>query len=113
LIFIKAQKSRYTSKEMATRPVLKIFISSTSIDLTDYRDNVRDAVAGLKNLPVMMETFSAKAGQPTQERMRAVAEADAIICIVAYRYGYVPRRELGGDGERSITWLEVDYTRKS
>jgi hypothetical protein len=36
------------------------------------------------------------------------AEADAVVCIVARRYGYVPPKELGGDGERSITWLEVD-----
>jgi hypothetical protein len=34
--------------------------------------------------------------------------ADAVICVVAHRYGYVPPVELGGDGERSITWLEVD-----
>jgi hypothetical protein len=36
------------------------------------------------------------------------AEADAVIYIVAHRYGYVPPPALGGDGERSITWLEVD-----
>src|SRR5262249_42581733 len=28
------------------------------------------------------------------------------IVLVAYRYGYVPTVELGGDGKRSITWLE-------
>ena len=26
------------------------------------------------------------------------AEADAVVCIVAHRYGYVPPVELGGDG---------------
>lgn len=54
-----------------------------------------------------METFSALGGQPAQECMRQAEEADAIICIVAHRYGYVPPVELGGDGESSITWLEV------
>jgi tetratricopeptide (TPR) repeat protein len=92
---------------MATRPVLKIFISSTAIDLTGYRDKVRDAVLALSDLPIAMETFSAMAGQPAEECMRLAAEADAVICIVAHRYGYVPPKELGGDGERSITWLEV------
>lgn len=93
---------------MATRPVLRIFISSTAIDLRDYRDKVRDAVLRLENLPIAMETFSAQSGQPASECMGMAAEADAVICIVAHRYGYVPPKELGGDGERSITWLEVD-----
>ena len=93
---------------MATRPVLRIFISSTAIDLTGYREKVRDAVLSLESLPIAMETFSALSGAPATECMRMAAEADAVVCIVAHRYGYVPPVELGGDGERSITWLEVD-----
>lgn len=101
----------YTSRvadQPVTRPVLRIFISSTAVDLLAYRDKVRDAILGLKNLPIAMETFSAQSGQPASECQRMAAEADAVICIVAHRYGYVPPPDLGGDGERSITWLEVD-----
>src|ERR1700677_2516340 len=98
---------------MATRPVLRIFISSTAIDLRDYRDKVRDAVLRQENLPIAMETFSAQSGAPASEVIRMASEADAVICIVAHRYGYVPPRELGGDGERSITWLEVDAARRA
>ena len=98
---------------MATRPVLRIFISSTAVDLLDYRDKVRDAVLLLENLPIAMETFSAQSGQPAGECMRLAAEADAVICIVAHRYGYVPPQDLGGDGERSITWLEVDAAKRA
>jgi hypothetical protein len=98
---------------MATRPVLRIFISSTAIDLRDYRDKVRDAVQRLENLPIAMETFSALSGPPVNECTRMAAEADAVICIVAHRYGYVPPQELGGDGERSITWLEVDAAKRA
>jgi tetratricopeptide (TPR) repeat protein len=97
----------------ATRPVLRIFISSTAIDLTGYRDKVRDAVLRLENLPIAMETFSALGGAPAPECMRMAAEADAVVCIVAHRYGYVPPLELGGDGERSITWLEVDAAKRA
>jgi hypothetical protein len=97
----------------ATRPVLRIFISSTAVDLRDYREKVRDAVLRLEGLPIAMETFSAQSGQPAGECMRMAAEADAVICIVAHRYGYVPPKELGGDGERSITWLEVDAAKKA
>src|SRR5215470_19657204 len=98
---------------MATRPVLRIFISSTAVDLMDYREKVRDAVLSLQGLPIAMETFSAQSGQPASECMRMAAEADAVICIVAHRYGYVPPKELGGDGERSITWLEVDAAKRA
>lgn len=98
---------------METRPVLRIFISSTAVDLREYRDKVRDAVLRLENLPIAMETFSAMSGQPVGECTRMAAEADAVVCIVAHRYGYVPPPELGGDGERSLTWLEVDAAKRA
>lgn len=98
---------------MATRPVLRILISSTAVDLPDYRAKVRDAVLSLEGLPIRMETFSALGGQPAPECMRLAAEADAVICIVAHRYGYVPPPDLGGDGDRSITWLEVAAAKRA
>src|SRR5260221_2815211 len=101
------------SKVDSRRPVLRIFISSTAVDLRDYREKVRDAVLRLENLPIAMETFSAQSGQPAGECMRMAAEADAVICVVAHRYGYVPPPDLGGDGERSITWLEVDAAKRA
>jgi hypothetical protein len=104
--------ARYTPK-VATRPVLRIFISSTAVDLRDYREKVRDAVLRLEDLPIGMETFSALGGEPAPECMRKAAEADAVVCLVAHRYGYVPPTELGGDGERSITWLEVDAAKRA
>ena len=90
----------------------RIFISSTAEDLRDYRRKV-DAVLRLERHPVAMETFSAMSGQPVSECVRMAAEADAVICIVAHRLGYVPQVELGGDGERSITWLEVDAAKRA
>jgi tetratricopeptide (TPR) repeat protein len=95
------------------RPVHRIFISSTAVDLLGYREKVRDAILRLEHLPVAIETFSAQAGQPVAECLRLAADADAVICIVAHRYGYVPPTDLGGDGERSITWLEVDAARRA
>jgi tetratricopeptide (TPR) repeat protein len=83
------------------------------VDLRDYREKVRDAVLRLEDLPIGMETFSALGGEPASECMRMAAEADAVICIVAHRYGYVPPPDLGGDGERSITWLEVEAAKRA
>src|SRR5438874_6224645 len=99
--------------DTTSRPVYRIFISSTAVDLREYRDKVRDAVLRLEDLPIAMETFSALGGEPAAECMRMAADADAVVCIVAHRYGYVPPLELGGDGERSITWLEVDAAKRS
>src|SRR5258708_15060156 len=101
-----------TLSNVAKRPVLRVFISSTAADLREYRDKVRDAVLRLENLPIAMETFSAQSGQPAQECMRMAAEADAVICVVAHRYGYVPPPDLGGDGERAITCLEDDPAKR-
>ncbi len=94
------------AKLLATRPVTRICIVSLAIDVGSYRDTARDAVLLLENLPIAMETFSAQSGQ-------SASEADAVICIVGHRYGYVPPLDLGGDGERSITWIEVAEARRA
>jgi hypothetical protein len=97
----------------SARQALRIFISSTAIDLKGFREHVRDALLGLNNQPIAMETFSALGGEPASECKRLAAGADAVICIVAHRYGYVPPVELGGDGERSMTWLEVEAAKEA
>lgn len=54
-----------------------------------------------------METFGAKPGTPVEECTELAASADAIVVLVAHRYGWVPLTSEGGDGNCSITWLEV------
>src|SRR5262249_47037701 len=80
-------------------------------DLEDYRDKAQEAILKLGNLPVAMKAFKAMPGTPTAECCRLAADADALVVLVAYRYGFVPSTELGGDGQRSITWLEVESAR--
>ncbi|MCP3960297.1 MAG: SUMF1/EgtB/PvdO family nonheme iron enzyme [bacterium] len=36
------------------------------------------------------------------------ASADALVVIVAHRYGWVPSEKEGGDGKMSVTWYEVE-----
>jgi hypothetical protein len=91
----RAESSDSARQAPPVLPVLRIFISSTAIDLTGYRDKVRDAVLPLENLPIAMQTFSALSGAPAAECMRMAAAADAVVRIVAHRYGYVPPVELG------------------
>jgi len=110
----RAGFSDFARQASPVRPVLRIFISSTAIDLSGYRDKVRDVIQGLQDpVPIHMETFPGKGGAPADECAREAAAADAVVCIVAHRYCYVPPVELGGDGERSITWLEVDAAKRA
>lgn len=54
-----------------------------------------------------MEAFGAEAVRSVQACLRHVEESDALIAIVAHRYGWVPPVEEGGDGAKSITALEI------
>jgi tetratricopeptide (TPR) repeat protein len=89
-------------------PTSRVFLSSTAVDLTAHRDAVEDAILRLKNLPVRMETFGAVPNMPVAECEARVRESDALVVIVAHRYGWVPSAEQGGRDGKSITWIEVE-----
>jgi formylglycine-generating enzyme required for sulfatase activity len=84
------------------------FISSTSEDLKTYRASARDAAIGASFHPIMMEYFTAS-GQnpPLDECLTKVCEADLVVVITAYRYGWIPSDQ-PDDGQKSITWLECE-----
>ena len=91
------------------RHVLDIFLSSTSEDLKDYRRTVADTLGRLGQFAVRMESFGAKPNKPLPKCREEVARSDALIVIVGHRYGWVPPKQDGGDGKRSITWWEVTW----
>jgi hypothetical protein len=91
------------------RHVLDIFLSSTSADLKDYRRTVADTLGRLGQFAVRMESFGAKPAKPLPKCREEVARSDALIVIVGHRYGWVPPKQDGGDGRRSITWWEVQW----
>jgi tetratricopeptide (TPR) repeat protein len=95
------------------RQVLRIFLSSTSADLNPFREKASEAIQLLGHVPVRMETFTALPGDPVSECRAKAAEADATVVLVGHRYGDVPPPERGGDGERSITWLEVEAAQQA
>jgi tetratricopeptide (TPR) repeat protein len=90
-----------------SKPIFRVFISSTAIDLQEHRKKVEEALLRLEQLPVAMETFGAKPDDSVTTCCRLAAEADALVAIVGHRYGWVPDATEGGDGAKSITWLEV------
>lgn len=97
----------------ASPTVLRVFLSSTAADLAVCREKVDHAIRELNQYPVVMETFGARPNPPAAECKALAAGADVLVVLVAYRYGYVPPVECGGDGKRSITWLEVVAAREA
>jgi hypothetical protein len=91
--------------------VMRVFVSSTARDLEDYRARVTGVVLRLEQQPVDMKFFGAREGAPLAECRQLAAGADAVVVIAAHRYGHVPTPAEGGDGEKSITWHEVEAAR--
>jgi hypothetical protein len=88
--------------------ILRVFLSSTAIDMREHRQKVSDAVLRLGDLPVAMETFGALPNEPVEVCKSKVRESDALVVMIAHRYGWVPAQEEGGDGQKSITRIEVE-----
>src|SRR5262245_14587847 len=93
---------------MSAGAIHRIFISSTAEDLAEHRARVFEAIMLLGLHPVAMEFFGARPGAPVEECRALAADASAVVVIVAHRFGWVPTPAEGGDGVRSITWLEAD-----
>jgi tetratricopeptide (TPR) repeat protein len=83
---------------------MKIFVSSTYLDLKKYRVEVRKAIEENGNEFVGMETFQSHTHEPSEFCPERVEECDAFVLLVAYRYGSIP------EGEKiSITHLEYEH----
>ncbi|HXO72778.1 MAG TPA: DUF4062 domain-containing protein [Bradyrhizobium sp.] len=82
-----------------------VMISSTTLDLSKHRDQVRLACerAGFEPRQ-MMENLTAEDASAIEVSLRMVEEADIYICILAHRYGTIP---LGHD----ISITEMEYNR--
>ena len=86
-----------------SNPTYKVFISSTFMDNEDRRKIVEDAILGAGMLPIGMERFTATT-QPTVEScLDLVKQADVLVGIIAWRYGWIPEGR-----EFSITELEYN-----
>lgn len=84
-------------------PNKKVFISSTSEDLHEYREAAEQAVKRAWHDAELFEHWPASANKPLDQCLARVEQADLVIVIVAHRYGWVPDGE-----EKSITRLECE-----
>jgi formylglycine-generating enzyme required for sulfatase activity len=92
---------------MANDPV--VFISSTSVDLKEHREQAANAARASGFSPRMVEYFPASGENPSVAAcMKKVDEAELAVVLVAHRYGWVPGDAGNADG-KSITWLECEH----
>ena len=103
------QRSPQTPDETTT---LRVLISSTSIDLQAHRKAVADAILRLGHHPIAMEHFGASSRPPLEVCRERVLGSDVVVVFSAHRYGWVPSLEQRGDGEKSITWYEVEIAQE-
>ena len=68
--------------------VLKVFISSTS-DMKEYRDVIRERVFALGMYPDMYEMWGQDNDYPRDMCCKHVLESDIFICILGSKYGFV------------------------
>ena len=85
-----------------------VFISSTSDDLKDYRDQAAAAVRANGFAVSGMEDWPSTGQLSLPECLQKVAAADLVVAIVAHRYGWVPGDPTNTDS-KSITWLECEH----
>jgi hypothetical protein len=94
--------------------MLKVFVSSTTRDLERHRAAIKQIVLDLDWHPVLVNEHGGASTRPTMaECRRRLAECHLMVLVVAFRRGWVPTREEGGDGENSITALELVSARAS
>ena len=83
-----------------------VFVSSTYLDNKERRKIVEDAITRAGMVTVGMERFTASTNPTVDECESKVREADVLVGIVAWRYGWIP------DGSAvSITELEYNASK--
>jgi len=91
---------------------IRVFVSSTSEDLRDHRAVARNVIMDLGWQPTMMEHFGSSPESTVDTCRREVERSDLLLLIVAWRQGWVPTPEQGGNGRDSITALELACARQ-
>lgn len=86
---------------------MKSFLSSTYVDLIEYRRAATEALARLGQQVGCMEIFGARPVGPSDACLSEIQDCDLFVGIYAHRYGYIP-----DDAMISITEAEFLYARK-
>ena len=86
---------------------MNFYISSTYSDLINEREKAAQSIRRLGHQAIAMEDYVASDKRPLEKCLEDVRSCDAYIGIVAFRYGYIPKKN-----EKSITHLEYEEAGK-
>ncbi len=92
---------------MMKKPIFRIFVSSTYIDLINYRHAAEKAINDQKQKYEGMEYMGAMDKEPVAACLDLVEQCDLFIGIYAWRYGHVP-----DTSDISITELEYRHAKQ-
>jgi predicted HTH transcriptional regulator len=86
----------------------KVFISSTYVDLKEYRQAAIDVVIRYDDCELLaMEFFAAQAQDAIEVCQKEIEACDVLVGIYAHRYGFIPEGQ-----EKSVIHLEYDLAKK-
>ncbi|MCP3868421.1 MAG: DUF4062 domain-containing protein [Gammaproteobacteria bacterium] len=86
----------------------RVFISSTNLDLEDYRSEVAKAAHAAECLADLQENWTAEDHPPLDACLKRVRQSQVLVVIVAHRCGWVPDDKKRNPDGKSITWLECE-----
>jgi Domain of unknown function (DUF4062)/SIR2-like domain len=91
---------------------VRVFVSSTSEDLAEYRAAARLVILDVGWDPSMQEHMGASPDDTVDACLKLLEKSDVVLLLVAFRRGWVPSAEQGGNGLDSITSLELAHARR-
>lgn len=83
---------------------MRIFLSSTYLDLIEHRQAVRNALERLGQQIGCMEVFGARPSEPLKACLEEITTCDLFIGIYAHRYGHVPNQSRHSITEEEFHW---------
>jgi hypothetical protein len=86
---------------------VKVFVSSTYIDLKDHRQRVIAQLRRASYHVDPMEDWTSDANEPRQYSLDRLDGCQACVLLVGFRWGFVPPGHT-----RSITQMEYDHARE-
>jgi len=84
---------------------MKVFISSTYLDLIEHRKAVVNALRTMGEEVDHMEIFGARDEEPTKASLDELDKCEVLVGIYAYRYGTVPK----GSKDSKVSVTEQEY----
>jgi hypothetical protein len=85
----------------------KVYVSSTYLDLQDYRRQVSLVLRKMGYEDVAMEYYTAEDKRPVDKCLSDVAACDLYIGIFAWRYGWIPKK----NNRRKLSITEMEFRR--